>query len=352
MKLNLLASILWIILFFETILPQDVVVTLGGSTVNQAFSVKNSLGDTLLRVRGDGSVGIGTATPIGYFDIIGRENEVGNGKSINIISGSTIDPNGLSGDINIQTPGGELSGDINIQTGLTNEGSGKISIITGNSYFGQGGDISFTTGFGAHASGVAGKISLSCGYTENTNGSNIELKSGDGDVKGGDIILTGGEGVGYGGDIKLTPGSGLENAEGLVIVNGSGTYSGTWTQSSDVRFKKNIEPLNNSIYKIQQLDGVSYEFKKDEFQEKNFTEGKQIGLIAQDVEKVLPELVRTDNEGYKSIAYQNLVAVLVEAIKEQQISINELHAEIVKLKISSNCQRAEFSCQAISENIK
>lgn len=65
---------------------------------------------------------------------------------------------------------------------------------------------------------------------------------------------------------------------------------------------------------------------------KHFEEGKQLGLIAQDVEKILPELVKTDPGGYKSVAYQNMVAVLIEAVKEQQKQINTLNNKVETLE--------------------
>ena len=80
------------------------------------------------------------------------------------------------------------------------------------------------------------------------------------------------------------------------------------------------------------MQGVRFDWKKDEFKDKNFDSGRQVGLIAQDVEKVLPEIVKTDTAGYKSVAYDKLTAILVEALKEQQNEINELKAEINNLK--------------------
>ena len=56
-----------------------------------------------------------------------------------------------------------------------------------------------------------------------------------------------------------------------------------------------------------------YDWNTEEFEEKNFEEGRQVGFIAQEVEAVLPEVVRTDNHGYKSLDYARLTAVLVEA---------------------------------------
>ena len=89
-------------------------------------------------------------------------------------------------------------------------------------------------------------------------------------------------------------------------------------------WKKNIEPLSSSLEKVMLLQGVSYDWKVDEYPEKSFTKNRQIGFIAQDVEKVFPELVRTDNNGYKGVYYGQMVPVLLEAMKEQQKEISEL----------------------------
>lgn len=95
--------------------------------------------------------------------------------------------------------------------------------------------------------------------------------------------------------------------------------------TSDRRFKEGIETLDGSLDKLLRLDGVSFRWKQD---------GRQdIGVIAQDVEEVFPELVKTDPmTGFKSVQYGNLVAPLIEAIKEQQKEIETLKAEVEALK--------------------
>jgi hypothetical protein len=97
---------------------------------------------------------------------------------------------------------------------------------------------------------------------------------------------------------------------------------------SDIRYKKNILILTNALQNIQKLRGVTYDWKIDQFPNKNFEAKHQIGLIAQELEMVYPELVNTDNEGYKSVDYSKLVAVLIEAVKEQQLQINLLNNEL------------------------
>ncbi|HUU44614.1 MAG TPA: tail fiber domain-containing protein [Acidobacteriota bacterium] len=108
--------------------------------------------------------------------------------------------------------------------------------------------------------------------------------------------------------------------------------SNTTVYHSDRRWKRNIASLAGSLDIVRSLRGVSYEWRRNEFADMNFSEGTHVGLIAQEVEAVLPELVDTDTEGFKSVEYANLVAVLIEAVKEQQTQIDALTAEVAELK--------------------
>ena len=80
------------------------------------------------------------------------------------------------------------------------------------------------------------------------------------------------------------------------------------------------------------MKGVEYEWKKEKFPGKGFPQGKQIGLIAQDVEETLPEVVATGSDGYKSISYEKIVPVLIEAIKEQNKRIELLEKKLNNMK--------------------
>jgi len=102
---------------------------------------------------------------------------------------------------------------------------------------------------------------------------------------------------------------------------------------SDVRYKKDIYPLESSLNKVMKLQGVTYAWRKEELKGAGFKDGRQIGLIAQDVEKVLPELVHTDGKGYKAIAYDKLAPVLIEAVKELQKEVKEQQKEMIEKKI-------------------
>ena len=106
-------------------------------------------------------------------------------------------------------------------------------------------------------------------------------------------------------------GIGTENpAYKLDVV---GTIRGNNVSPSDARLKKDIRPLENPLDKITRVRGVSFHWKD----EKKGTD-REIGVIAQEVEKEFPELVSTDGEGYKSVAYGKLTAVLIEAVKAQR----------------------------------
>jgi len=103
--------------------------------------------------------------------------------------------------------------------------------------------------------------------------------------------------------------------------------------SSDARFKTNVFPIENPLQKVLQLRGVTFDWKTKEFPERAFPEKRSVGFIAQEVEQVLPEVVQTENntEGYKSVQYDKVVALLVEAIKEQQKQIEQLQQKVKEL---------------------
>ena len=101
---------------------------------------------------------------------------------------------------------------------------------------------------------------------------------------------------------------------------------------SDVRWKKNIENIPNALDSVLKMRGVSYEWRADEFKEMKFAPGKNIGLIAQEVEKIIPEIVATNKDGYKSVEYANLTAVLIEAVKQLKAEKDALEARVSVLE--------------------
>lgn len=176
----------------------------------------------------------------------------------------------------------------------------KILSVAGGLVLGIG--VTYT--LSATASKLANDLSVTNGATFNTGvtGKQVKIDSTTGNV---------------------TIDAGLYATTGTFtgsITAGSFLYS-----SSDRNLKENIVSLSSQLGKISQLQGVSFDWKKD---------GKHsLGLIAQEVEEVYPELVSTDTTtGLKAVAYGGLIAPLIEAVKEQQKQIDALKAEIENLK--------------------
>ena len=111
-------------------------------------------------------------------------------------------------------------------------------------------------------------------------------------------------------------------------VNGSNvatiSFDGQITALSDERVKKNIKTIENSLDKVSNLRGVEYDLVN--------SDSHQIGVIAQEVEKVIPEVVVTDTQGMKSVSYGNMVALLIESVKELKGEISELKERIAELE--------------------
>ncbi|RYF85637.1 MAG: hypothetical protein EON98_06025, partial [Chitinophagaceae bacterium] len=116
------------------------------------------------------------------------------------------------------------------------------------------------------------------------------------------------------------------NGTYLSILSDGKTFNFNGTGgsvSSDARLKQDILPLTNSLAKLMQLNGYSYRFKT-----KASDEQKEIGVLAQEVKKVLPEAVYTDDKGMYSVSYNALVPLLINAVKEQQAEITDLKQKL------------------------
>ena len=123
-------------------------------------------------------------------------------------------------------------------------------------------------------------------------------------------------------DIEIVRSTGVVtlNRDGnarLATSNAGVTVTGTVTETSDIAFKKDIKPLTNTLDKIKKLTGYKYNFKASEI--------VSMGVIAQDVEKVFPEIVHGE-EGEKTLQYSGLIGVLVEAVKELSDKVEALEA--------------------------
>jgi hypothetical protein len=127
------------------------------------------------------------------------------------------------------------------------------------------------------------------------------------------------------GDIRVGTGTTgcVKDADASVIAG---------TCSSDLRLKKQVTPFRSSLDQVSRLQPVHFYWRGDEFPDRNFGARESFGLIAQDVESVLPELVTTDETGYKAVHYNALPFHMLQAIKELKKENDELKARLAALE--------------------
>ena len=187
----------------------------------------------------------------------------------------------LSSDGTNGAPGISFSGDTN--TGFYRSGADELSITIGGSQIGYFNSNGLQVTVSGQTSQFSGHLQAHC--------------------------------LGIGGTPSTT--SGEIWAYGDVVAN----------KSSDIRLKKYIKNIKNPLDKLSKINGVTFEWKKTDDKMKREVhshEGHDIGVIAQEVEEVLPEIVATRDNGYKAVYYEKLVPLLIEAVKELKAEVDEL----------------------------
>ena len=109
----------------------------------------------------------------------------------------------------------------------------------------------------------------------------------------------------------------FDNVKRFETTSSGITVTGTVTETSDIAFKSDIKPITNTLDKLQQITGYKYKLDNASID--------SMGVIAQDVEKVFPELVHGD-EGSKTLQYSGLIGVLVEAVKDLSAKVKALES--------------------------
>jgi hypothetical protein len=142
-------------------------------------------------------------------------------------------------------------------------------------------------------------------------------------VIGNNINTSAANEIKLGGPDNNTVISGTLHVNKTILCDDSVT-AGSFIAASDRNLKQNIVPIERALDKVCCLEGVHYEFK-------NAPDVKRMGLIAQDVEKIIPEVVSENNEGTKGIDYGPIVSILIESVKELNQSIKGLTEENLKL---------------------
>jgi hypothetical protein len=299
----------------------------------------DNIRDIAMTIRGNGNVGIGTVNPAGKFhvnnDVVGSDSSFVVKQSGNVGIGTTAPGQKL-----------EVVGNIGLSNGTSNAILFNSVGIAPPSVGSTGSKIVLHPGSGLPTNNPRYALGIQSGAIWYSSGGNHIWYTESSGTWTERMRLTSGGSVGIG---TTAPSEILEvcgNAKvvGQIIANSSNLSAGV-TCSSDIRYKKDITPLTNALNNVMQLRGVYYFWKTKEFPEKQFPDTRQIGFIAQELEKVYPEVVFTDKDGYKSVDYSRLTPILVEAIKEQQKIIQKQQEEInalnEKLNIVINTLSAE-----------
>ena len=277
-----------------------------------------------MRLAADGNVGIGTTSPQTKLEV--------NGGLVKIVENS-----------NIAFYGGDYVRVFGTQSyGFRNSGGSTIAQIslTGNSYF-NGGNVGIgitnpsalldvrdgtTSGAIARFSAINAHVVIESSTAGNAV---LHLKPNATGSKFGQFKVTAGNGYGFSWsndaagtgettymdlDTSSTGGGDL-TVKGDVIAYGS---------PSDKKYKENIKPIESALGKAMQLQGVTFDWKDSD----SILDIKEdIGFIAQDVQEVLPELVRDSGKGNLSLRYQGITPILLEAIKELKAEIDLLKSK-------------------------
>ncbi len=278
----------------------DIITNHGGP----AFQVwdDNDLTTPKFIVQRDGNVGIGTVSPVNKLSVFGATSTSNNFAGYPWYMDNTYSPNGFATELNIYRPYTYAVNGPTYRWGLSfGDGVGIYSVNdlpAGSTLYG---DIRFYTTtwpvdhyvvYDRMVITRAGNVGI--GTTSPQNALHVS----------GNIGATGWVGAGC-----ETNCSDVPSGYAVIYADGWGRATWGWTTASDIRLKSDIRPIDDPIGKLKMINGVTYWMK-------NGDGSRKTGVIAQDVEKVFPEFVVENSEGYKSVAYDKFVAPLIEAVKE------------------------------------
>lgn len=330
------------------------VAVFNGSTTIQDSTIFETLG---------ANVGIGTTTPGAALDVNGAVNA---SSSFNL-GGAVFD----SGSPSLSNAFGGFAGN-STMTGNQNTAVGAAAMVTNTTGFANA-----ALGYDASAANTVGYLNSALGYEALESNT-----SGAGNTAVGSYALqgntTGSYNTAVGNNAGPDPDStGLTNSTAIganavvsesnaLVLGGTGTYAvrvgiGTttpsnvftiaqgagdaisdgWNTYSSRRWKTNIRTLSGALSKVERLRGVSYDLKEGG--------GHEIGVIAEEVNEVVPEIVsKAKDGGANGVDYGRLTALLIEAVKEQQREIRSQRAEISKLAAQARRQEAVVRAESVS----
>ena len=216
--------------------------------------------------------------------------DTGSTSGINSVVADTTPQLGGNLDLNTKTVSG--TGTIDINGNI----SGSLLDISGT------GTSKFSSHLQAHCLGIGTSPSGTSGQINATTG----IFSGN--ISGASLLVSG--------PTTLGPALVVQG-----VINATGDITAYY--SSDERLKDNVTPIESAIDKINQIGGYEFDWNSD-----SEHSGHDVGVIAQEIEKVLPEVVTTRENGFKAVRYEKIVALLIQALKEQQSQIDDLTSRL------------------------
>jgi hypothetical protein len=309
----------------------------GSGTFNNTpaiFRIDDQSDFTRLVVDGTGALGLNTLAPIALLDVNGRSlfrNRVtvsnnGNNQKPSLLTVRPATFPAITGTVSVTSGSTTVTGNgTNI---INNIGLGDRITVNSETHtvvaINNGVQLTVDTPFASSASGQTLTPIASLFRADDINGNSLFLINDLGNVGiGGSLAsLLPTERLQVFGNIRV----GTDVFDGCVKTFSGGVIGGTC--SSDERLKTNVEPFAPLLSKLTQLRPVSYNWRAAENPEYHFGSERTSGLVAQEVEKVFPEMVATDEHGYKAVNYSQLPLMLLQAVKEMKEESDHRESEL------------------------
>ena len=322
--------------------------TIGASTAtsfNGAINSTNGVVSGSSQISHDSTTGYSANKHIDHTSVLisagnglSGGGDISSTRTLTLDSGSAHFTGGVKSKLNADTV---ISGSSQV-TGLSNAQLTN-STISGVSLGGNLATLTIGTGLSGTSYNGSGAITIAnTGVTSNVAGTGITVSGATGAVtitNAGVTTITGTANQvvasGATGAVTLSLPQSIHTTAtptfGNLTINGTITATGDITAyyTSDIRHKNNVQLIDNALDKVNALNGVTWEWNDDVDEVTKQT--PKTGLIAQDVLDVLPEVVKTRENGFLALDYSKMIGLLVEAIKEQDIVIQKLKSDMVGL---------------------
>jgi len=319
----------------------------GTCAAGNAIRVVNQDGTVTCESVGSGGGGGGVTAVTASAPLVSTGGATPNISLPNVIIGATntaIGVDALPGNTGSFNTASGVEALVNNTSGYVNTASGYEALYSNtdgyyNTASGVAALVSNTTGFNNTASGVLALQSNITGDSNTAIGTFADVASGgltNATAIGANAIVNASNKIRLGdgtvtlvetaGDLRVGAGGTLgcvQDGDGSVIAGSC---------PSDARFKTNISPFASLLDRLVQLQPVHFYWKSEEYPERQFGSQRSFGLIAQEAEKLLPELVTEDSRGYKAVRYNLLPMMMLQAMIEQQDQVKELKTENADLK--------------------